>query len=223
MTSYARHDLVWLTAQGWEQALHQATANVREMARAWQQRDWPAIVRRRDADANETDICIGIAPPPLAGRKQRFGLRVARDAIRERVAPPRIDSLLPSLPVHWQVPLAALHEEAADHGLEFRAYGSAALQYLTGQAHVTDTSDIDLLLRPRTRAQLDGGVALLSAHARRLPLDGEIVFGDGQGVSWKEWAAAIRTGNGARVLVKNLHTVRLLKTGELLDSLEEKA
>ena len=92
------------------------------------------------------------------------------------------------------------------------------MQALTGLLYVTPASDIDLLFHPTCRRQLDDGVALLARHAEELPLDGEIVFPGGQAVSWKEWRMAI--ANPAKVIVKELHGVRLVDTASLLSTLE---
>lgn len=220
MASYARHDFVWLSQRAWERILCDAPASAREAIVAWRRHDRPAIVRRRDIDAGSDEVCIGIAPPPVAGSKQRIAARVALTEIRKRISPPCLDSILPAMPSCWHAPLLDLQEAACDAGMAFRAYGSAALQYLTGEAHMTSASDIDLLFHPATQAQLATGIGLLSEHAACLPLDGEVVFGNRVAVSWKEWSAAMQTKNGARVLVKDLHTVRLMRTDELLDVLE---
>jgi phosphoribosyl-dephospho-CoA transferase len=117
--------------------------------------------------------------------------------------------------------LAALASGAANEGIVLRVYGSLALQVLTGQAYLTASSDIDLLVRPRDAAGLDAALALLGKHAQRLPLDGEIVFPGGRAVAWKEWAAACAGAPGSRVLVKEMTRVSLVTTDTLLAALEE--
>lgn len=92
-------------------------------------------------------------------------------------------------------------------GLDLRVFGSLAWQALTGLRCLGPGSDIDILLRPISRQQLQAGVALLSGPAHGLPLDGEIMFPTGDAVSWKEWATA--GAARARVLVKGPDAVRL--------------
>jgi phosphoribosyl-dephospho-CoA transferase len=58
----------------------------------------------------------------------------------------------------------------------------------------------------------------LERHTRHVPLDGEIVFPGGAAVSWKEWQMAMR--HPAKVMVKELHTVRLTNTASLLATLD---
>jgi phosphoribosyl-dephospho-CoA transferase len=76
---------------------------------------------------------------------------------------------------------------------------------------------VDVLFHPASRLQLEEGVALLVRHAERLPLDGEIVFPGGAAVSWKEWQMAMT--HPAKVLVKDLQSVRLVDTASLLATL----
>ena len=96
------------------------------------------------------------------------------------------------------------------------------MQVLTGKPYLAAGSDIDLLLHPRDDAQFEAGLALLARHAHNLPLDGEIAFPLGHGVSWKEWLgpdarAHARSHSGAdRVLAKHLDTVALLRRDALL-------
>jgi phosphoribosyl-dephospho-CoA transferase len=221
MASCARHDLVWLAEQGWQQALDDAPVVLQPALQRWRERRLPAIVRRQDADASASDICLGIALPPQGGHKQRIGLRVALANIVATCPPPAVEAMMAVAPADWQAPLAEFHASAAAAGISFRAYGSAALQYLTGEQYVTPASDIDLLFQPRTRGQLAAGVALLSSYSTRLPLDGEIVFPSGQAVAWKEWAGALNATGAPRVLVKARDAVRLMKTDELLATLDD--
>jgi phosphoribosyl-dephospho-CoA transferase len=90
------------------------------------------------------------------------------------------------------------------------------MQALTGITYLTPTSDIDILLHPRSVDDLHAGLALLQHHATTLPLDGEIVFPDGAAVSWKEWAAS----GDERVLVKHIGGVRLSGKAPLLAQLQ---
>lgn len=215
-----RHDLAWLTAQGWEAACGAAAAQHRPALAAWRRNGWPAVVRRRDADAGQDDVCLGIPlpPDPDSGAKVRISLRVARDHIAH-VTPP-----LPLRAAPLGNGLAALdaltRPGASTADISLHIYGSLAMQALTGQAYLTPASDIDLLFYPATTPQLDAGLALLAAHATLLPLDGEIVFPDGCAVSWKEWLQA--TASRSRVLVKDLDAVRLAEPAQLLAMLEQR-
>lgn len=221
---FARHDLVWLGGQGWDQVLAGAPAEHAPAVAAWRQTDRPLIVRRADVGQAPGQVALGLALPPRPedGRKVRIPCRVAVEHVARRTAPLPLAQVLGALP-RWDAELAALALRAADEGIALRVYGSLALQVLTGQAYLTASSDIDLLAQPRTAAELDAALALLKTHAAGLPLDGEIVFPGGRAVAWKEWAAAREGAPGSRVLVKEMARVALVTTDNLLAALEEEA
>ncbi|MEN3274431.1 MAG: phosphoribosyl-dephospho-CoA transferase [Massilia sp.] len=223
---FARHDLVWLGAEGWRQALAGAPAEAQAALAAWRQADWPAVVRRADADLAPGEVAIGIPLPPRAedGRKLRVAGRVAAAALARHQRPlplAQAAAQFSEVPPGWHSALSELAQQAAARMLDVRLYGSAALQVLTGQRYLTASSDIDLLLHSRSRAELEEGLALLRTYAAHLPLDGEIVFPDGRAVPWKEWAAALDGAAGTRVLVKEMTRVSLALPDALLASLED--
>ncbi|MFT5588716.1 MAG: phosphoribosyl-dephospho-CoA transferase [Bradyrhizobium sp.] len=222
---FARHDLIWLSAQGWQRCRDDVgnkpgPAGQAALAR-WQQADWPAIVRRADVDMPDGEVCLGIAlpPDPVSGDKLRIALRVPVSAVGAVCAPLTVDAVLPSVPPCWRVALPVLAADIARSDLTFGVYGSLAMQTLTATTYVTAKSDIDLLFSPITSAQLERGIALLRRHAQALPLDGEIRFPSGQAVAWKEWVQA--SGNGSRVLVKDARSVHLSTTAALLATFSE--
>jgi phosphoribosyl-dephospho-CoA transferase len=207
---FERHMLVWLTAAGWHAAIAAARDEHRTALTLWESQDWPVVVRRLEADATADEICLGLPLPPHAetGQKVRIGLRARIADIRKTA--PAVE--LRSAGAHF----AALCDEAG--ALQLRVYGSLAMQTLTGLQYVSPASDVDVLFHPASRDQLAAGVALLTRHGERLPLDGEIVFPGGAAVSWKEWRMAMT--HPAKVMVKELQTVRLADTASLLATLE---
>jgi len=217
----ARHDLAWLNRQGWEHAIAAARPEHQAALARWQDNDWPAIVRRRDADAGADQVCLGIPlpPDPLSGEKIRIALRARQDHIGRTARPLPLQAAPMGSARAASAAVNALARAAAGAaGVALHVYGSFAMQALTGQTYLTPSSDIDLLFYPTSRPQLDAGLALLAAHARSLPLDGEIVFPGGAAVSWKEWLQA--AASRSRVLVKDLHAVRLAEPAVLLAMLE---
>jgi phosphoribosyl-dephospho-CoA transferase len=215
---YSRHDLVWLTPDGWQSALAQAKPAERPALERWQREDWPAIVRRRDADAPPSVVSVGVALPPEreTGIKPRIALRIDASGISRHTPALPVARVAISAPPQWR---PALHTLAGDaHELGLRVYGSLALQSVTGLPYLTASSDIDLLFAPGTPAQLDQGVEVLTAACAHLPLDGEVVFPNGDAVAWKEWRDA--GGAGAKVLVKSQYAVRLADPAALLETLE---
>ena len=225
---YARHELVWLSEAGWRQAAAglpslSCGADSGEAAAAfaaWESADWPLVVRRADAGLRPGEVALGLALPPMAdGRKLRLACRVSTAAVRQRRQPLPLERAIGVLP-RWRAALARLAEQGREQGLAIGVYGSVALQVLTGQAYLTEGSDIDVLLRPRSRGELDAALALLRQHAAALPLDGEIVFPGARAVAWKEWSAVCDADPGTRVLVKEMTRVALVDTGSLLATLQ---
>ena len=217
---HSRHELAWLTERGWQAALAEAHVQDAEAIKQWQQADWPAVVRRQDATSAPADdwIALGIPLPPLRhdGSKGRVALRCRAADLARTARPVSLQAACKSAPDAWHHGLVALCADAG--GFELRVYGSLAMQSLTGLRYVRAGSDLDLLFYPRDAAQLDAGVALFDAHARTLPLDGEIVFANGDAVAWKEWRDAC--AGDARVLVKHVRGVRLDTTAALRATLE---
>jgi len=213
---YSRHELVWLNAAGWQAARAAAAPGQDAPLARWQHEDWPAVVRRSDASVADDIVCLGVALPPDAdGAKCRIALQASTACVsRSMRALPLFDAAA-AAPAAWQDGLRALAADA--HGLALRAYGSLALQACTGLPYLRPSSDIDLLLYPRSAGELHTGLALLAAHSRQLPLDGEVVFPSGAAVAWKEWLGAGRPG--ARVLVKHSGAVCLARPEALLASL----
>lgn len=223
---FARHDLVWLTSRGWERVRDAAPAEALDALDLWRDGGWPAVVRRAETDLAASEVAIGFALPPRRageskGGKLRVGCRVDLADIGRRTRALPLVAALDAVPPEWQEGLAALEREAAQAGIGLAVYGSVALEALTGQRYLTPKSDIDLLLRPLSRAQLMAGLALLARHAATLPLDGEVVFADGRAVAWKELRAAFESAPGTRVLAKGLERIALVAPQELIAMLED--
>ncbi len=207
-----RHDLVWLSVAGWGAARDRAAPEHRDAILRWQREDWPAIVRRSDADAGPNQVCLGIAlPPHQTGIKPRIALRAPASSVVKTAPALALQALLATGPKKWQKKLGALLADSGE--LTIRVYGSLALQAVTGQTYISPASDIDLLFFPSTLHQLRSGLDLLAWHARSLPLDGEIVFPGGPAVAWREWLRAEASND--RVLVKEQNAVRLAACASL--------
>ncbi len=94
--------------------------------------------------------------------------------------------------------------------------GPLAWQHVTGEPYVTGRSSVDLLLRPRTRLQLEKVIALL--HVREDEegprLDGEVLLGWSDAVAWRDLASGRR-----RVLVKGIDRDAVVEVARLLSVL----
>lgn len=210
---FSRHDLVWLTGRGWAAALERALPGQHAAIEQWRREDWPAVVRRADIGLPAGHVSLGIPLPPTPdGVKGRIALHSSTIDVAQRRPALALAAAAQAAPGHWRPALDVL---AA--GMPLQAYGSLAMQAITGQAYLTSSSDIDLLFFPVDTNALRAGLARLEQAAATLPLDGEVVFPSGAAVAWKEWLNASR--NEARVLVKDAGAVRLAPMAELLASL----
>jgi phosphoribosyl-dephospho-CoA transferase len=211
---FSRHELAWLSSRGWDAAMASALPGQHAAIEQWRREDWPAIVRRADANLEPGSVSLGIAlPPALDGSKGRIALNVSEVEVARRSPALALADAAKAAPERWRKPLDEL---AA--AMKLRAYGSLAMQAITRQPYLTPASDIDLLFLPADVPSLQAGLALLEQYAALLPLDGEIVFPSGEAVAWKEWLGAQR--QHARVLVKDAGAVRLAPTSRLLATLE---
>ena len=214
---YRRHELIWLSARGWQRLLDDAPETQQPSLDTWRAAGWPAVVRRADEGTRSDQLCIGLPfpPDPQNGSKLRIGLRVAVQDVMHSTPPPDIATVMAAAPLAWRAPLQALQRDAQD--MDLRIYGSLAWQALTGQAYLHATSDIDVLLALNSRSQLQPVLNLLQRHRQELPLDGELVLPSGAAVAWQEWRNAQTGAAGTRVLVKEMTRVRLADAGALLE------
>lgn len=240
----ARHSLVWLSDAGWEHAQTSRALPEQIVMRNWRDAALPAVARRAEGDATPHEaVWLGLAlpPDPCTGGKPRIAFHVAARHVLQVGAPLKLGDALGAAPPTWQKGLRALQAAATGESLQVHTFGSLAWQAVTGMTYLTPQSDIDLLWYPRNSRELDAAIELLVRFADELPLDGEIVFPDGQGVAWKEWLRAGSASQAShrphgshephephephtsRVLAKAPQAVRLVAMTELRESLGETA
>jgi phosphoribosyl-dephospho-CoA transferase len=214
-----RHDLVRLTDAGWQRMLASMLETNRSDADTWRHGGWPAVVRRSEPDAESGVVNLGLPlPPDENGHKRRLAFAVTSDDIATTQEPVRLRDAIDAAPLGWQAALRELEAACVAQQLVPQVFGSLAYQHLTGLDYLRSGSDIDVLIRPASTAQVTAAVELLAAFARRLPLDGELVFPDGRAVAWKEWRQSHSTSaSPTRVLVKHARWVGLSLPSELLN------
>ncbi len=159
------------------------------------------------------DRCALGLPLPLRFGKRRISIQAMTGAILDVRRPPALSQVITAAPPRWQRALRTLERLARNAGIDFRTHGSVAWQFLTGEAYVSSTSDIDLLWRPSSQADLEAGVAMLSAWEQRsgIRADGEVLLPDGSGMSWREWLRRPRV-----VLLKSLGEVTMAPGEDVL-------
>ena len=212
-----RHDIVHVDARALRDA-PPADAVLPTCAGEWIETGRPLVVRRQGSCDPPCEVALGLSLP----QRRRIALTLPARVIDSVTRPPTLADVIPHVPVRWRRALAQLDTDAASVGISFRVYGSVAWQMLTALPYVTDESDIDLLWHPAGRSQLSEGIALLERWERvtGLRADGEIVFGDGDAVAWREWSQRDRP---AAVLVKRLEGPEMRRAAELLRALDRYA
>jgi phosphoribosyl-dephospho-CoA transferase len=203
-----RQQLVWLTPEGWAQALAAPwDDSLRPCLAHWAGHGLPLVVTRQRQGA-EDGIATGL-PAPARWHRRRLSLAVAPRHVLFGAEFPPADALIRHLPGAASATWRALLASLAALDCRPRVYGGYGWQVLTGLAYVHAQSDIDLLLPVTSAPQADAVVRHLSAVAWVGPrLDGELLFPDGAAIAWREWAAW-RHGQATQVLVKRLHGVAL--------------
>ncbi len=218
LRSFSRHDLVWIDAQAAAAAVLAApTDQAYRLAQGWIGLCRPMVVSRQPPHCDEVRrLAVGLTLPAALG-KRRFALEIDPRAIARCRPPPLLVSVAAALASPWHLALRALRAAAHPIGVEYRVFGSAAWQFWTGLRYLTPRSDIDLLWRPSSEAQLAAGVALLDAWEREqgIRADGEILFGE-EAVCWREWMHSARS---SRVLAKTRRGASLRSRRELLECL----
>jgi phosphoribosyl-dephospho-CoA transferase len=174
----------------------------------WVARGFPLIVRRRAQTDDGHAVPLGL-PLPLSGGKQRLSLTVPRSAIRELAPPPLLADAAASSPPHWHAAIDRLI--GADPIV--RVFGSLAWQHLTGDAYLTEQSDLDLLWQHRCPARTEALLSSIDAIEREAPMriDGEVVANQGAAVQWRELCSGTE-----QVLVKSVDRVALMSRARFL-------
>ena len=179
-----------------------------------------SVIARQHCGAMQSDnISVGLTLPPAQG-KRRIGLVVSMQDIARHTPPLRLAAAIRHAPAEWQMAMAELDTLAKEIEIELHVYGSLAWQALSSLSYMTEKSDIDLLWQPRSHMQLQQGIKLLTSweQSSGLRTDGEVLFGGGSAVSWREWAT-LKSGGDQRVLVKRLFSAELVDSRELLETL----
>lgn len=210
MDTVRRHQLARLSEAGWAAVLHQPwDRQARECLAHWAAHRLPVVVTRQSIDVAACgSIALGLPAPARWGRR-RLALRVPRGAVLGFGEFPRLAEVRELLPPAARGPvrdlLGGLHACRATA----RVFGSYGWQAISGLDHVRPDSDLDLALTVDGATQADAVAHLLQSFGAARPrLDGELLFGDGAAVAWREWIEW-RAGRARALMVKRLDGVAL--------------
>lgn len=180
----------------------------------------PLVVSRQEG-TQPGMIRLGLPLPPDRG-KRRLGFDVPMTNVMLSAAPPPLHALGEGLPESFQSTLAALCTRQEIRACAPRAFGSVAMQWLTGLPYLTDASDLDLALSPpdwaTARAAIDTLLGIEADRAQpqvrqRPGIDGEIIDPLGRAICWRELAGAADT-----LLSKHVDGVALIARSDFIDA-----
>jgi phosphoribosyl-dephospho-CoA transferase len=209
MTTLRRHTLVRLS-----QAPETGNDTDRALGDRWQAAGRPFVVSRRRAeqDAVALGFCVADERYPEL-RPRRVAARTDPRHVMDVARPPRLDEIAccPAAQAH-AASFSRLAGAAERAGLDIRVYGSWMWQVLTGERHVRETSDLDVVVDVADAGEADRAAAFLAQEEAGLAfkLDGELSFAGLGEVHWREY----RQGK-ADVLLKSVDALRLMPRTEL--------
>jgi phosphoribosyl-dephospho-CoA transferase len=210
MPSLRRHQLAHLTAQGWREVLAAPAARaLGDLLRTWAARRLPLVVPRQPGTCRSDRIALAWSAPLAAGRA-RLLVEVPMRSVAYFDEFPDVRAAAPLLPRDGRSAAMALAGRLHAMGTRARVYGSYGWQVLSGEAYVRASSDLDVWVAVANHTQAAGVVRLLAAAGTLagVRLDGELLFPDGAGVAWREYAAW-RVGRARTVLVKRIDAVEM--------------
>jgi len=210
MTALRRHQLLRLTQAGWAAVLARPwDAQARDCLAHWAAHALPLVVTRQPVDVvQQGGIALGLPAPARWGRR-RLALQVPHAAVLRRDDFPRSDAAMALVGSRSRAALETLTLDLREQRATARVFGSHGWQLLTGLGYLHPGSDLDLWVAVDDMAHADAVTSSLQAFTAEHPrLDGELVFGDGSAVAWREWADW-RAGTARAVMVKHLQGVSL--------------
>jgi len=209
MNGLRRHTLVRLS-----QAPETGNDTDRALGDRWLAAGRPFVVSRRRAeqDAVALGFCVADERYP-ALRPRRVAARTDPHHVVEVARPPRLVEIArcPAAQAH-AASFSRLARAAERAGLDLRVYGSWMWQALTGERHVREASDLDVVVDVADVGAADRVAAFLEQEEPGLAfkLDGELSFAGLGEVHWREY----RQGK-AEVLLKSVDALRLMPRVEL--------
>jgi phosphoribosyl-dephospho-CoA transferase len=168
----------------------------------WHAEGNPFVVCRQRGGQDLLSLGFCLATP--GQRPRRVAVHAGHDQILRTARPPALTELPP--------PFASLSDAAVDADLDVRVFGSWMWQTLTGAPHVTEASDLDVLIDVSTAAEADRAATFLEAASEDslFRVDGELSIPGLGEVHWREYL-----NRTPELLLKSLVTVRMIRRGDL--------
>lgn len=209
MTCLRRHTLVWLS-----QAPGAETSDDRTRAATWHTADRPFVVTRRRDDGNEVGLGFCTTDPLHPElRPRRVAARTTPDRIVRHARPPGLEEIARCPAATAQAAsFSNLISAAAHAGHDLRVFGSWMWQALTGERHVHEASDLDVVIDVADLGAADDAAAFLARMEKDLTfrIDGELSFPGLGEVQWRELLQ-----DRSEVLLKSVDTLNLVPRTQL--------
>ena len=172
--------------------------------REWIGQGRPLIVRRPCVSEDGKLIHVGLALPPVAG-KRRLAYSLPMAAMERLADPPLWEACRGGAAAEVDAAAQVIQAAATAAGLPLQAFGSHAWQHHTGLPYVTPTSDMDLLAPIQRRESWEKFRDAMARAGEISPrADLEIILRDDASFNWREYAAP-----GSRMLYKGNASVWL--------------
>ncbi len=218
MVSLHRHQLARLTDTGWAGVLaHSWDAQARECLDHWAAHRLPLVVTRQTCNTCAPDLISFGLPAPTRWGRRRLLLQAARAAVRSFEEFPCLARVAGLVPSSARDALSELLVGLSECCAQAHVFGSYGWQMLSGLDHLRQGSDLDLWVTADSAIHADAIARRLHDFAAaQLRLDGELVFGNGAAVAWREWVEW-RAGRTRSVMVKCLTGVELAHDASCLE------
>ena len=209
MTGLRRHTLVWLS-----QVPDTETPDDRVRAAAWHRAERPFVVtrRRNGGAAVGLGFCTTEAAQPEL-RPRRVAAWTDTDRIVRWARPPALAEVArcPAAQARTDS-FERLRAAAVSAGLDIRVYGSWMWQALTGERHVHEASDLDVVIDVAGHDEAHRVASLLAGEERHLAfrIDGELSF---KGLGEVQWREILQDKD--EVLLKSVDTLQLVPRNRL--------
>lgn len=215
-----RHDVVFLTNMGNRALQYQLPLIYNgiklEMMKTFflEVIDVPCIVRRGRVKNNRIPVGI-VHPKRIAENRLRAAMDISRDEIRVVVRPYEVIRNLKLPRNKCMEAILNIYHMAKAMDVQIGAFGSVALEIMTGLPYTDQNSDLDILIKPTGREKLQFFFQKACEMYPKVQMDFEMELPNGYGVKLNEVFMDTTT-----LLGKSCENVSLLKREDVVKFLK---
>ena len=207
MLGLQRNQLVWLHPDAWQDIIVRTwDSQALSILNHWTEQQLPLVVARQRQGTNPNCISLGL-PAPLQWERRKLALEATPEQIARTGHFPWLHDLVQQ--GTWSEGVFERARALEALGLQARVYGSHGWQFITGMTCVHGASDLDLRFEAPDLYTAMALCKMLAEIDQGMPMDGEIVFHQGDTVAWRE-LHQLASGQVHQVLTRNRHRLRLI-------------